>query len=531
MKNIKTYILALGIGCTAASCTGDFLDTEPITELTDENFYRTTNDAYRALVGCYEGLHQIWAGGVSFPVASEVLSDNAFGGTGSADGFGYQMLDEFDRNRSTADQNLFQDNWSAYYSAIFRINSFLQRMDQIDWEDDDALRLRYESEIRFLRAFLYFDMVRLWGNIPLLTEPSPENIPQAEPEEVYRVIAEDLQFAAENLEAIPGTSQPSSEFGRVTKWAANALIGRVYLYYTGYYQQPDLAGVITGQQALAYMEDVIQSGGYGLVEEFSQLWPAASLEDYAGELNEEVIFSIRYTYTSDYDGNTDGNHWMVMLGIREQSFFPYGRGWGGATVNPRLYNAFNENDARREASIIAIEEEGLPFTNFSRQREYTGYYTKKYSPMINEDGVELPVDLGAPNHMIGQFQDYFVIRYADVLLMAAELGSPNAQTYFDDVRRRAYGENFSSLAITPNRLLEERRLEFALEGIRYWDLLRQGVDFAANVIGESSTVLNAGSPVSKVINPSNIITTEGLQQIPNNQIILSDNVLVQNPGW
>lgn len=530
MKKLKIYIIALGV-TAAGACTGDFLDTEPITQLTDENFYRTTDDAYRALVGAYEGLHMIWAEGVSFPVASEVMSDNAFGGTGAADGFGYQMMDEFDRNRSTADQNLFGPNWSAYYSAVYRCNSLLTRMDQIEWEGNDQLRMTYEAEARFLRAFLYFDMVRLWGNIPLLTSPTPDNIPQADPAEVYALIAEDLRFAAENLPATPFPAQAPDEFGRATKWAAQSLIGRVYLYYTGYYQQPDLAGVISGSEALAYLEEVISSSGHGLVEDFAHLWPAASVGDYAGERNQENIFNIRYTYTSDYDGNTDGNHWMVMIGMREYSHFPYGRGWGGATVNPRLYNAFNANDPRRAASIIAVQEEGIPFANQARQREYTGYYNKKYSPMVNEDGQDLPIQYGAPNHMIGQFQDYIAIRYADVLLMAAELGSGNAQAYFNEVRMRAYGDNYRALSVNQANILAERRFEFSGEGIRYWDLLRQGIDVAANTISETTTVWNAGTPVTKTIAVGNILQTNGLQQIPVNQIQLSNNVLQQNPGW
>ncbi len=160
MKKLPIYI-AMALGFTGFSCTGDFLDTKPIVELTDENFYQTTDAAYRALVGCYEGLHHIWSGGIAFPLASEVLSDNAYGGTGAADGFGYQMLDEFDRNRSSADQNLFQNNWEDYYAAVFRCNSFLEKMDQIDWEGNESLRITYEAETRFLRAFLYFDMGRL----------------------------------------------------------------------------------------------------------------------------------------------------------------------------------------------------------------------------------------------------------------------------------------------------------------------------------------------------------------------------------
>lgn len=533
MKNIKIWILSLGL-LSMGACTDSFLDTEPITTITEENFYRTPEDAFKALAGCYDGLQTIWSGGISFPVASEVLSDNTFGGTGASDGFGYQMIDEFDKGRSASDQNLYQDNWASYYRALYRCNVFISKLDQIDWGTDEALRTTYESEVRFLRAYLYFDMVRLWGNIPLLTEPTSENVPQSSPEEVYRLIAEDLKFAADNLEGVSYGAQAPANFGRVSKWAAEAMLGRVFLYYTGYYGKADLAGVVDKAQALAYVEDVVSNGGFGLVENFSALWPAAALSqdvEYAGELNQENIFSIRYTFTSDYDGNTDGNHWMVMLGIREQSSYPYGNGWGGATVNPRLWNAYPENDTRREASIIAIQEEGIDFSNQARQREYTGYYVKKYSPLVDEEGNSVPVNLGAVNFMIGQFQDYISIRFADVLLMAAELGSPNAQSYFDQVRRRAYGENFTAMAVNEQNIMMERRLEFAFEGHRYWDLLRQGVNTAAEAIAEATTLQNGGAPTEKVISASNIIATEGLQQIPYTQITLSDGVLQQNPGW
>lgn len=529
MKKIIISIFTLASMCLG-SCTKGFLDTEPITELTDENFYRTTDDAYKALVGCYDGLQIVWAAGVSLPVAAEVMSDNAFGGTGNSDGFGYQMLDEFDRLRSPADQNLFVDNWIAYYKAIYRCNMLLGKLDGIDWGNNADLRPVYEAETRFIRAYLYFDMIRLWGHVPLLTEPSSDNIPQADPSEVYTVIANDLKFAIENLPATSYASQPTATYGRVSKWAAESLMGRVFLYYTGYYNQTDLAGVVDRTAALNYLEDVINNGGFSLVENFAHLWPA-SLENYVGEDNKETIFAIKYTFTSDYDGNTDGNHWMVMVGMREQWSFPYGNGWGGATVNPTLWNAYNRNDSRRTASIIAIAEEGINFTNQTKQREYTGYYNKKYSPLVDESGNSIAVNKGGFSFQIGQFQDYVSIRYADVLLMAAELGSANAQTYFDTVRRRAFGINFTAQQVSQPAIMNERRLEFALEGIRYWDLLRQGVDIAASTIAESTTVLNGGQEARKTISASRINETRGLQQIPNNQITLSNGALVQNTGW
>lgn len=524
MKNTYLYIFCLSL-LTLGSCS---LETEPLVQLTDTNFYKTTDDAYSALVGCYDGMQvATGASGKGVPVATEVMSDDCFGGTGASDKYDWAAIDEFDISRAPAEVDLFNDNWKAYYKAIYRCNIFLSKMDQIDWKGDTVLRNTYESETKFIRAYLYFEMVRLWGNIPLLTAPSTDNIPQAAPEEVYKVIAEDLVFAADNLPTAAYNSVPN---GRITKWAAKSLLGRVYLYYTGYYGKPDLAGVVTKAQALKHLEDVISSSGHGLVDDFSTLWPAASVDKYAGENNKEFVFSIKYTYTSDYNGNTDGNHWMVMFGMREFSSYPYGRGWG-VTVNSKLYDKYNANDTRRTATIIGVEEENIEFDKINNQREYTGYYNKKYSPMVDKDGKDLPLVMGSQFWDISQFQDYVVLRYSDVLLMAAELGSGSAQTYFDDVRRRAYKANFTSLAPTQENIMEERRLEFALEGVRYWDLLRQGIAKASSEIAESTTLLSGGVAGTKTITAAKIQETKGLQQIPNTQITLSGNVLKQNAGW
>lgn len=529
MKRSHLYLLLSLAMLSSVSCTRDFLDAEPITEVTDVNFYRTPGDAYSALVGVYDGLQRASGGigGLSYPIASMVLSDNFFGGVGNADTYEFQAVDEFDASRAPAQANLFEPLWVEYYRAIYRANVLINNLDQIDWSEDPELRQRYESEARFIRAYVYFQMTKMWGSVPLLREASAENVPQAEPDEIYTLIAEDLLFGAENL---PVESYNAVQAGRVTRWAAKSMLARVYLYYTGYYNQSDLVGLVSQSEALAHLEDVIANSGHGLVDDFASLWPAASLEDFAGENNEEIVFSVKHTYTSDYNGNTDGNHWIVMLGMREFTHYPYGNGWG-ITVNPKLYQAYSDDDTRRDASIIAIEEEGIPFDKIENQREYTGYYSKKYTPLATEDGGSLAVELGGTDFQIGQFQDFYVIRYADVLLMAAELGSGNAQAYFDQVRERAYGDDFSSIAVTLERIQNERRLEFALEGLRYWDLLRRGVDEAAQIIAENTTLLNGGVETPKVISASNIQQTQGLQQIPNNQITLSDGVLEQNPGW
>jgi starch-binding outer membrane protein, SusD/RagB family len=531
MKNLKLYIPIIAL-LSMVACKKSFLDTEDVSSATEQNFYKTPNDAWKALVGVYDGMQRAGTSGSGLSVvATEVMSDDAFGGTGNADGYGFKMMDEFDKLASPSDQDMFGDNWNVYYKGIYRANMLLSHLDNVDWKGSEALRKVYESEARFIRANLYFDMVRFWGNIPLITKPTTEDVPQANPDSVYKLIADDLKFAAANLPSTSYNAQDPATHGRVTKWAAESMIGRVFLYYTGYYSKADLVGVVSKAQALAYLEDVITNGGFGLVPKFANLWPAASVKNYVGEDNQETVFAIKYTFTSDWNGNTDGSGWIVMNGIRVQSIYPYGMGWGANTVNPKLWNAYDASDTRRNASIISIADEGLDFQNKKDQREYTGYYLKKYTPMADSAGKSLAEKMGGVSFQISQFQDFVSIRYADVLLMAAELGSGNAQKYFDDVRKRAFGANFVQIPVNQANIMKERRLEFAGEGIRYWDLLRQGVSVAASTIAETVTLQNGGVNTTKTISASKITETKGLAQIPNSQITLSNGVLKQNAGW
>ena len=526
---IRYIILGLAF-LSLASCGDGFLDSELLTAKTEGNFYKSPQDAELALIGAYDGLQQVWGGGISFPVATEVFSDNCFGGTGASDGFGYQMIDEFDKAVSPSDLNVFESNWAAYYKAIFRTNKLLQNFEKIEWGSNEDAAKRVEAEAKFVRALCYFQLVQMFGNIPLVEVPTLENLPQANPDEVYALITADLKTAIEKLPSNAySASWAASSDGRATKWAAEALMARVYLYYTGYYGKTELPGGVNKAKALEYVLDVVNNSGHGLVENFSELWPASSVQGYAGEGNKETVFAIKYTYTSDWNGNADGNHWMVMFGMRQTDSYPYGRGWGGGTVNPKLFNAFKPGDARKTASIISIQDEQVEI-DVATQREYTGYYVKKYSPMSTADGKSVAESLGGVSFQISQFQDFVVLRYADVLLMAAELGAPDAQAYFDQVRQRAFKDAFVSIPVNTQNLREERRLEFAFEGVRYWDLLRYGLDVAASAINESGvTVKNGGVDVVKKISFNS--TSKGLQQIPYNQINLSNGVLKQNAGW
>lgn len=526
MKRYRIIIIALIAILSFSSCE-DFLTSELTDAVkTNTSYYKTPDDAFTALVGCYNGLNLIWNSS-AIPPELEVFSDNCFGGTGSSDGYGWQMIDQFDKTVSPSDVSMHSAAWKGYYQAIYRCNMLLQGVDKVIWGDNIALKQQYTAEAKFIRAFCYFDMARLWEKVPLITIPTSENVPQADPELIYAQIMDDLRYAVDSLPSNAYTSVPS---GRITKWAAESLLARAYLFYSGYYGKPTI-GSETAATALAAIEDVIANSGHSLVDDFNSLWPAASIGKgvaYAGEANPEVVFAIKYSSTGDWSGNITGNGWMVMTGLREESHYPYQYGWGGCTVDPKLWNAFAVTDARRFASITSIVDESINFTKSANNREYTGYYLKKYSPLCDEDGNSV-----VSNFQIGQYQDFFAIRYSDVLLMAAELGSPNAVNYFNEVRQRADPAATLSATVSKADILAERRLEFVGEGIRYWDLLRQGVTVAASTIATNTSVSyfgNANPPNASKLE-GNIKATRGFQQIPDDQITLSSGVLEQNPGW
>ncbi|HLW08601.1 MAG TPA: RagB/SusD family nutrient uptake outer membrane protein [Marinilabiliaceae bacterium] len=572
MKSFKIYLIAALslVGLGLYSCADSFLNVDPETSMFDENFYATQADAELALIGCYDGWQRTSSDGdLTFYLLSEVMSDQCFGATGYGDKRNYQIIDRFDISEDPTFTDMGNNLWISYYRGIFRCNKLLQELENIQWNGaDEAVQLanrnRVEGETRVLRAILYFDMVRLFGNIPLLTEPTKENLPQANPDDVYKLIAQDLLFGAEN---IPANAYPkanaSENDGRITQYAAKALLARVYLYYTGYYGKDNLVGVVSSQQALAGLEDIISSSEFGLVGEFKSLWETASTtyeetgagnkllkSTFAGRGNIETVLAQKFNYTQDYNGNMDGNRWLVMMGIRKVNIVPYGRGWGACTVHPKVAQLYNNDDTRRKASIIDFVKEGIEgdFTELNDQREYTGYSVKKYTPMSKwqqdsetkewkvVDGVE---GLGSGDFQTSQYQDYIVIRYADVLLMAAELGSVNAGEYLNQVRKRAYttdgivGAGYSQVTPSQQNIEKERELEFAFEGLRYWDLLRKGVDQAAPVIAEESgvEVLTGGKIDHVVIKASNFKVKKGLFQIPQTQITLSNKVLKQNSGW
>ncbi len=567
MKNI---FKSLAIVLLAVSGTACSLDTESMSSIDSQTYYKTMADARAALVGCYDGYRRTVSGGPtpSFYEASEIMSDDCFGATGNADGRAYQVIDRFDQSQSPADMNIFENLWKYYYEGIFNANSLIVQLDNIAWEADanfntsspEETRAAVEGEARFLRAIQYFDLVRLFERVPLLTAPTKEIIPQAEADSTYALIFDDLKFAAENIKYIPNRTWHDANDGRATSEAAKAMLARVYLFYTGYYGKEPAN--VTKAYVIEGLESIVSGGHYGLVQQkenngFARLWRAAvatdagdglglDYHDFVGigckdsDIN-ELIFTMKFNYTQDYSGVTTGNRWLIMMGLRgisDVSAVPYGKGWGACTVNPEAWDVFESGDARQAATIInfAAENRTAIWTEdlLADQREYTGFNLKKYIPLsYNVGGAAVPeydaekANWGANgDFQTGQYQDYVIMRYADVLLMLSELKGD--ASYMNQVRKRA---GLGDAAYSQEAILAERHRELMGEGVRYWDILRQGVDYAANEIAGSWTVLSGNKPDVITISADRIRETRGFCRIPDNQITLSGNVYTQNQGW
>jgi hypothetical protein len=377
----------------------------------------------------------------------------------------------------------------------------------------------------------------MFGRVPVLDKtltPTEANKPQAEPAEVYALIASDLKFAIENLPATTFGEISDEHFGRATRWAAEALMARVFLFYTGYYGQPDLAGVVSKSQVLEYIDDVIENSGHDQIkgtDAYKRLFRASSIDDnnYVGENNIETVFAIKHTYKGLANWNNDegfGNRWQKFIGLRTQDIYPYAGGWGFATVNPDLFNSYEAGDTRREASIIDIAAE-VPTFNSIDQRQYTGYAIKKFTPTLDANNKPTVVNLGGNDQLDG-FDDLPVIRFSDVLLMGAELhvdggDASKAQSYLDRVRDRAFEDTDHRITASKMNILNERKLELAFEGHRYYDLLRQGLDVAKAAIDHDDE--------DDDFDVTFRTETGGFFEIPQSQIILSNGTIDQTTGY
>ena len=552
-RHIFLYSALAVAGLTMTSCS---MDTESKTSQNDETAYRNTEAIEMALVGCYDGWQRtISSEEIGMYMLAEFASDQAHGGLGFSDAKNNNVLDQFDISVAPSYNNLFNADWINYYAAIFRCNKVIQAEETADWGGDLAARGRIIGQARALRAILYFDLARMFGDVPLVTVPTEENLPRTAASEVYKQIFEDLKYAAANIpaDAFPLSSRDVND-GRITKYAAEALLARAYLYYTGYYGQENEG--CSKQEAIDALEDIINNGGYELEANYADLFMPACTKDasngsnyawdttfkgkyynnggWVSDISKEVILNLKFSATSDYNGNADGNVFQVYLGPRNKcaTSVNIASGWGACSVTQKFVDTYKD-DPRFNACVWSCADAGFA-ADVNDTYEYTGYYTRKYAPLCFSDGTrqEVGFELGEQHMNITYYQDWTVMRYADVLLMHSELTGTN--TGLNMVHQRSCpGE---SLSYSIENIRKERAIEFAFEGIHFWDLMRYEKDgaYAGRAIAEAQNgakVMNGGVETTTSFNIDNFTAKKGLMQIPNTQITLSGGVLTQNAGW
>lgn len=549
------YIFLLPV-IFVVGCAEDFLDQKNLYEKSDESYFFTPEDVDEALTGAYAALPNDNATFNPIFIA-KLMSDDAFGGGGSDNATSFHTTDAF----ILPEPDFFNETFEINWPGILRTNLILKRFEQVEYSENEINRKNQAlGETHFLRAYFYFRLSKFFGPVPLKLEPVPENKPRATPEEMYGQIAFDLKKAIETMPSTPYSEIPTSRLGHATKWAAEALLARVYLFYSGYYNQTDIelpdGTTLTKNEVTNYLVDCIENSGHDLLDDFRNIWPYSYVQDYpftnnnglewADEegANVETIFAIKY---SIYGGWSEpnklsfSNQHVLYTGLRGQAYVPFGTGWGGGPVNPQLWESFEEGDLRREGSILNVNisdpNEGTIAQNFiwgsNTQYHETGYWDKKYMPIYDSADVSGGLasifyirNGGEWDIQLRNMQDDILIRFADVLLMAAELGAPDAQSYFDKVRNRA---GLDSKPVSLENIKIERRHELAFEGLRYFDLLRWGD--AKNAIEAANGLIVKNEGLDAEYNVTFPEETGGFLPIPQTEITLSGGVLEQTPGW
>ena len=558
MKKYAWIIIStiLAVGCD------DFLKTTNFMEKSDQNFPENVSDCYQQLTGVYNGLNKTISGSCPY-IIGDLISDDMYSG-GSATDFTAHGFDQWRKSNP----NMVESVWNSYYSAIYRANKLLEAADKIAFTNENDKK-QILGECYFLRAYFYSELSKLFGRVPLLIKSDPVNISRSPIDEVYSQIASDLKSAIDNLPAvIPATVNN----GHATKWAAEALLGRVYLFYSGYYKKETLplvgGGSISKDQIVGYINDLIANSGHGLVNDFRNLWAYTNnltVGDYpytknaisvdglpllwAGEGNKETIFAV------NFGQGVGENNVSLYFGLRGQNYnevFPFGYGYGQGTINPNLIKQWLREEPkdtiRLWGSVTDVQNPREGIFNYKINGwgyiEETRLFDKKasiYYAFTSKTGERKAwktqnfqvISDGIPTgNANSSFVDLILIRYADVLLMHSEL--TGTVDNLNKVRARAGLPPIATYSLAA--LQTERRHELAFEGLRYYDLLRW---FGPETTGDIIDINQQGGDMlnSKVPSKYNQSVTDrlkatgGFMQIPENQILLSNGVLKQNPGW
>jgi hypothetical protein len=440
------------------SCSDNFIERDIEYSINSENYFNSKDDYDKALVGAYDMLQSSYIN----VMMGEIASDNTLaGGESATDTPGFQQID--DMAHTPVNANL-KNLWDWMFAGVQRTNYILEFKGKIDFEGKNQII----AETRFLRAYYHFELVKWFGGIPLNGDkrfaPGDETkLPRASVADVYASIESDLIYAAANL------SPDAVQKGKATRGAALALLGKAYLYDNKF------------PEAAAALEQVITSAKYSLVTDY------ASIFEMDGENGPESIFEVQYS-EAEGAGYTclqcsEGNIAVGFSGVRSYKGPKYAPGYSFNIPTKETHDAFEVGDLRLNASVLDIAAWAKANNaTYGKGNEDTGYFNQKYIPRTRSNDASNDLALTNPNN-------YRAIRYADVLLMAAEainrggLDDTKALGYLNQVRDRAFGNTNHRISSAGSALTDaiwkERRVEFVGEGFRFFDLVRTGKAAAA----------------------------------------------------
>lgn len=506
-NNFKIFIIpAIAIALTAGSCK-KFLDQPVPGKLSESDFYKTDDDATQAVTGIYSLLEDEYTQGWNSMELLKVLpsDESNAGGNGPGDGPAFQAIDDFTQD---ADNTLIRACWQRCYYAIYRSNKVVNLVAQ-----ENDLRKRLVAEAKALRAYNYFDLVMLWGDVPLVLDvldpaeyTSTSRIAKAT---VYAQIEKDL---AEAIAVLPLKSAfTSGDRFRISKGTAQALLGKVYLYQEKW------------EDAKKQFDAVIASGEYGLEPSISNVFAAS------GEFGRESLFELSFTTREGYNwsnfpwnsttGQPKSNIHVQYMGPRTEYYTKAPGdsllgGWGLSTPRKKLWDAFiTANDpVRRKITMMSVDELVAGGGSWSAPGlwDWEGYFSRKYGSFSTQTSTA-----NGAIDALNYGTNWRLLRYADVLLMNAEayfrLGNESqALLFINQIRKRSGLSEIAASGLQLfSALVTERQLELAYEGVRFFDLVRWNLaDQELKTLG----FIKGKHELMPI--PSNDIRTAGLTQNP-----------------
>ncbi|MEL7161089.1 MAG: RagB/SusD family nutrient uptake outer membrane protein [Bacteroidota bacterium] len=433
------------------ACEDEFVNRPPVYSIDSENYFNAEADYENALIAAYDLLQTTYLN----VMLGEIASDNTLaGGESATDVIGIQQVDDMIHTPVNAQ---LKSIWDWMFAGVNRASYLLEFKDKTEFEG----KAQIIAEARFLRAYYYFELLKWFGPVPLKGDVrfalgDETTLPRSSEAEVWAAIEADLEAAIADL------AETAPQTGRVSKGAAQALLGKALVYQEKY------------QEATTVLQQVIDSGNYSLPNDF------AGIFELTGENGPGAVFEVQYT---DAEGAgfgclqcSEGNVAVGFNGIRNHTGPIYDSGFSFNVPTQNAFEAFEVGDSRRDVAVLDIdawaEETGA---GFGIGFEHTGYYNRKYIARKGDSNIG-DQNLTNPNN-------YRAIRYADVLLLAAEAhnatgNDEQARNYLNQVRRRAFGDEDHDISASGDALrdfiLAERRLELMGEGHRFFDLVRTG---------------------------------------------------------